>query len=85
MYRFCIHPHRSFLTICLAVATTVFAGSTVPAQGQTGVINPLNYAGANLCVKIQAAIAANAGANPQGLVIDARSARPNSTRVESGP
>jgi hypothetical protein len=41
---------------------------------QSGVINPLNYPGANLCLQIKAAISTNAGANPQGLVIDARSA-----------
>jgi hypothetical protein len=44
------------------------------AQATSGVINPLTFPGANLCIQIQAVISANGSANPQGLVIDARSA-----------
>ena len=66
MLRLSAHARRLLWTIHLAVVTTIAACGVMPAVGQTGVINPLNYAGANLCAKIQTAIAANAAANPQG-------------------
>lgn len=74
MYRFSVCLCLRVPAICLTVTTIVLVGGAATAQGQTGVVNPLNYPGADLCIKIQAAITANASANPQGLVIDARSA-----------
>lgn len=68
-----LRPKSQGLLLFLASLIASIAASA-SAQGTAGVINPLNFPGANLCIQIQAAIAANASANPQGVVIDARSA-----------
>lgn len=74
MLRLSHHARRMQWVLYLTLITILAVGDAKPAIGQTGVINPLNYVGGNLCAKIQTAISANAAANPQGLVIDARSA-----------
>jgi hypothetical protein len=58
----------------LGVLTLVSLSLSASAQGASGIIHPLQYAGTDLCLKIKPAIAANAASNPQGLIIDARSA-----------
>ncbi len=67
------HLKRS-VQLCLLVFVLILFHTSAFAQGGSGVINPLNFPGANLCQQIKAAIATNASSNPQGLVIDARSA-----------
>jgi hypothetical protein len=74
MFRFSFHLRPSMLTICVAGIATLFSTTSTPVLGQTGVINPLNYPGSDLCQQIKMAIMDNAAANRQGLVIDARSA-----------
>ena len=75
MYIFRCRLRPKFLALPSFLALMIVS-SAAPAyaQASSGVINPLNFPGANLCIQIQAAIAANASANPQGVVIDARSA-----------
>jgi hypothetical protein len=75
MYSFRCRLRPKFLALPSFLAfMIVSSAASAYAQASSGVINPLNFPGANLCIQIQAAIAANASANPQGIVIDARSA-----------
>ncbi len=67
------HLKRS-VQLWLLVFVLMLFHTFVFAQEGSGVINPLNFPGSNLCQQIKAAIATNASTNPQGLVIDARSA-----------
>lgn len=46
--------------LLLRVLACISADEYAAAQAPTGVVNPLNYPGANLCLQIQAAIAGNA-------------------------
>ncbi len=75
MYGFhCLWRPRFWILLPLLAFTIVSTAACAYAQASSGVINPLTFPGANLCIQIKAAIAANASANPQGIVIDARSA-----------
>jgi hypothetical protein len=68
------HARLSTTTVLSAGLSLFFFNLSAIGQAMPGIINPLLYPGADLCLQIQAAISANEGAFPQGIIVDARSA-----------